>query len=206
VTTLDSPARIFSNGSQFTVFPIDTSKKAYRVLNDFESKVDAIGAFANQYNSENEHERSLYRGANYYGVGAIAKDDKLYAFCAQNATSLSSFPFAGGAIKSVFNLKPNSKDADETYVLGESGNVYDFKCDNETGKFSSSKVDLDFPRDSVDSFSFKKGHAFVLNESGELLSYDFARDEINSTSLPSDSWLSATPLKVYRLFDDASAE
>lgn len=205
VTTLDSPARIFSNGSQFTVFPMDPSKMAYRVSKGFEFKVDAIGAFANQYNSEDEHERSLYSGINYFGVGAIAKDDKLYAFCGQNATSLSSFSFEGGAIKSVFNLKPNN-GTDENYVLGESGNVYDLKCDNETGKFSSTKVDLDFPRDTVDGFSFKNGLAFLLVESGELLSYDFDRDEINSTGLPSDSWQSATPFQVYRVFDDASAE
>lgn len=205
IASLEGPAKVYGNGQNFTVFPLDTSQEAYRVSRDLNSEVSAIGAFADQYNADSVQERELYNGINYYGEGAISRDNVLYTFCGQAVTGLSSFEFENGDIRSILNLKIDGA-SDETFILSESGEVYDFKCDNETGVLSSTKQEFRFPRDTVEGFSFEAGLSYILNENGEFLSYDFENETLDTTELPRDNWLSATPLKVYEVFDSVETE
>lgn len=200
VAQMKSPAKIYGNGSQLTIFPLDTTKPAYRVSKDHKVEATSLGAFAVQYNAENEFERSLYQAVNYYGSGGIAKEETIYAFCGEAASTLSAYEFPAGRVQSMLNLKINS-DVDATYILSESGEVYDLKCNDRSGKMSSTLTKVTLPRNTVAGFSVDQDSAYVLNDAGELSLVNLKTDRVSATALPADSWISATPIKVYNIFE-----
>lgn len=200
VAKMKSPAKIYGNGSQLTVFPLDTKEPAYRASKDLKFEATSIGAFAVQYNSESEYERGLYQAVNYYGSGGIAKEDTIYAFCGTNSASLAAYNFPAGHVQSMLNLKLNSS-VDTTYILSESGEVYDLKCNDRTGKMSSALTRTTLPRDTIAGFSIEQGSAYVLNDAGELSLVDLKTEVVNETTLPANDWISATPIKTYNIFE-----
>ena len=202
VAQMKSPAKAYGNGSQLTLFPIDTTENAYRTSKDLKVNAPSIGAFANKYNSESEFERQLYQSANYYGIGAIVKQDTIYAFCGKGASTLSGFDFPEGSVQSMLSLKLNSA-VDETFVLSTSGEVYKLNCNDMTAKLSTSAVDLALPNDTVTSFSVKQDQAYILNDSGELSEIDLKTQRVSETSLPLMNWISATPIEIYNVFEEA---
>lgn len=200
IAKMKSPAKIYGNGSQLTIFPLDTAQKAYRVSKDLKVEATSIGAFANQYNAESEYERGLYQTANYYGNGGIAKEDVIYAFCGAGSSSLSAYQFPAGKVQSVLNLKFSS-DINSTYLMSEAGEVYDLKCNDTTGEMSSSLIDVTLPRETIAGFSVDLDSAYVLSEAGELSQVNLQTLRVSETSLPANDWISATPMQVYDIFE-----
>ncbi len=129
VTTLKDAANIYGNGSQFTVFPVDTNVDAYRTSRTFTTRASAIGAYANMYNASSAAERTEYGAINYYGVGAIVKNNELHTFCGEQASTLSAKSFDQGVIQTLATLK-DDKGEDHMYILSSTGDLYDFKCND----------------------------------------------------------------------------
>jgi len=201
VTTLKDPAAIYSNGSQFTVFPKELDKEAYRISKTFKTRANAIGAYAVKYNESSAAERAEYGPISYFGVGSIVQDNKLNTFCGTQATSLSAKSFEFGEIQALPILK-DKDGADHMYVLNTSGDMYDFKCNDASGRLTVESTSLTFPTDTVSAFAFDTKTAFVVSTDGTLKSYDLEREEFKAQISKSNDWISATPLKVYNVFDN----
>lgn len=201
VTTLKDPAKIYSNGTQFTVYPVDTAKDAYRISKDFTVEASAIGAFANKYNADAD--RKSYGPVVYLGIGSIVKDNALFAFCGEAAQALSSLSFTAGNVQALPTLK-DQEGADKTVVLNDSGDVYDFNCDDKTGQMSTTLTRTTLPSDLEMGFELANKKTVVLTKAGELKSYDLNTNAYESELSSETNWLSATPLKVYDVFENAS--
>ncbi len=199
ITTLADPAKIYSNGSQFTVYPVDTTKNAYRIDKDFSVNAAAIGAFANKYNADAD--RKAYGPVVYFGMGAIVKDNSLYAFCGETATDLSALGFSRGTIKALPTLK-DEEGADKTLVLNDSGDVFTFDCNDKTGVMSTSATKTTLPQEMAMGFELSNSKTIVLTDAGELKSYDLNTRAYEATLSQDNNWVSATPLKVYNVFEN----
>lgn len=206
VATLNSPAKVFSYlDNQFTIFPLDTSEDAYRVTSDLKSKKSSIGLLARQYNKDNKNERLHYSGVNYGGYIGILKNDVFYTWSCEDKefTESVAYRFNVGNLISIFNFKDGTTE-DETFILSETGDVYSVKCDEVISKIVLSKKDYTLPTDIVSGFSIQQDSAFILNQRGELLNLNLKTKEISPTSLPTGDWISATPLRRYKIFESVN--
>lgn len=200
VAKLASPARVFGNGSQLTIFPLDLSQKAYRRSRDLKVKVQSLGAFANLYNAKAPEARESMAAINYLGFGAISENDVIHAFCGTSATGLSQHRVGHGPVKALLNLMPRSTEV-ENVVVTDAGEALLLSCDQASGVMSTKPTALPLPRDVVAGFSVVPGEAFVLTERGELLSVNLKTGELVQLLSGGKAWVSATPLRVHTLFE-----
>ncbi len=205
VAKLKSPAKVHGNGSQLTIFPLDPAERAYRTSRDLKVNVSGIGAFANLYNAQSAEERSLFSAVNYLGLGAIAKQDTLHAFCGKNANGLSQHQVTAGTLKAILALMTGVKET-QSILLTEAGEFLQLNCDQDTGAMSTTAVELGLPTNLVAGLSFKTGEAFLLTDAGELLRADLESRQVSATQLPVSSWISATPIKIHSLFVESKQD
>ncbi|MBC96975.1 MAG: hypothetical protein CME63_04455 [Halobacteriovoraceae bacterium] len=201
VTTLKDAAAIYGNGSQFTVFPLNTQADAFRTSKSFITRAKSIGAYANMYNASSQRERSEYGPISYYGVGAIVKSNELHTFCGTQATSMTAKEFNEGSIKALPILK-NDKGEDHMFILSDSGEMFDFTCNDQNGRLSVVPTQKTFPTDVATAFAFDQKTAYIVTTSGSLMSYDLQNETYTSELSTDQNWISATPLKVYNVFDN----
>ncbi len=201
VTTLKDAAYIYGNGSQFTVFPAEATADAYRISKDFTSRAKSIGAYANMYNADSVAQRSEYGAINYYGVGAIVKSNELHTFCGEQATSLSAKSFDEGKVQALPILK-NDKDEDHMFILSDSGEMFDFTCDDKTGELAITPVQSTLPADTATAFAFDDKTAYVVTTSGSLKAYNMKTQSYEADLSTDSNWLNATPLRIYDVFDN----
>ncbi len=201
VTTLKDASYIYGNGSQFTVFPKDASVDAYRTGKEFTSRAKSIGAYANMYNADSISQREEYSAINYYGVGSIVKSNELYTFCGEQATSLSAKSFDEGLIQALPVLK-NDKDEDHMFILSDSGEMFDFTCDDKTGDLEITAVASTLPADTATAFAFDQETAYVVTKSGSLKTFNMKTGSYESNLSKDSNWLNATPLRIYDVFDN----
>ncbi len=201
VAQLKDASYIYGNGSQFTVFPVAADKDAYRTSKSFTTRATSIGAYANLYNASSEAERTEFGAISYYGVGAIVKSNELNTFCGTQATSMTAQSFNHGSIQALPVLK-NDKGEDHMFVLSDSGEMFDFTCDDERGTLAVVPTSQTFPTDVETAFAFDQKTAFIVTTSGELKSYDLNAQTYGSEISTEMNWLSATPLTVYNVFDN----
>lgn len=200
VAKLAAPARVLSNGSQLTIFPLDSAQAAYRRSRDLTVNVQGLGAFANLYNAKSPQEREAMGAANYLGFGGITENDVIHAFCGKSATGLSQHRVAQGPVKALLNLMPRSTDV-ENVVVTDAGEALLLTCNQDTGAMRTTPTSLPLPRDVVSGFSVTPGEAFVLTERGELLSVNLKSGELVQIRTGKKAWVSATPLTVHTLFE-----
>lgn len=200
VTTLPTASAVYGNGQQFTIFPLDVNENAYRISKDFTINAEAIGAFANQYNAENGLERAKYGPVAYYGDGAISKENSLFTFCGENAQGMTEFKFQNGDIKALPVLK-DSEGEDKMFIMTASGDVYNFECNDKTGRLTSSLVSKNLPRNTNMAFTFDNKSAVVLTDGGMLKSYNMSTEAFEGELSSETDWVSVTPLKIYNVFD-----
>lgn len=201
VTTLKDPSYIYGNGSQFTVYPKEVTVDAYRTGKEFTSRAKSIGAYANMYNADSTAQRQDYGAISYYGVGAIVKSNQLHTFCGEQATSLSAKSFDEGSIQALPVLK-NDKDEDQMFILSDSGEMFNFTCNDKTGELSITAVSSTLPADTATAFAFNKETAFVVTTSGNLKTYNMKTQSYESDLSTDSNWLNATPLRIYDVFDN----
>ena len=199
ITTLKDPAKIYSNGTLFTVYPVDTTKDAYRISKDFTVRPSAIGAFAVKYNADAD--RKAYGPVTYLGRGAIVKDNALFSFCGQAAQSLSSLGFAAGNVQALPTLK-NADGADKTVIFNDSGDAFDFNCNDQTGTMSSTLTSTTLPSDLAMGFELSNKKTVVLTTAGMLKVYNLNTSSYENDLSTDSDWLSATPLKTYNVFEN----
>jgi len=201
VTALDDAAAIYGNGSQFTVYPVDTTKDAYRISKGFKTLATAIGAYANMYNADNATERKAYGAISYYGMGSIVKDNNLHTFCGTQATSMTSFAFNSGNIKALPVLK-DSEGADKMFIMNDAGDLYEFNCNDNSGRLSTAQTRSVLPAETATAFAFNANDAVVLTDAGELKAYNLKTNSYEGIISGETNWISASPLKVYNVFDN----
>ena len=200
VARLPVPARVLSNGSQLTMFPLELGEKAYRTSRDLKVKVPGLGAFANLYNAKAPQERAAFSAVNYLGFGAIAENDTVHAFCGRSASGLAQHRVSAGPVKALMNLMPRNSDV-ENVIMTDSGEVLRLTCDQNSGAMSTRPFVLPLPRDLVAGFSVVPGEAFGLTEGGELLHINLKSGELTQVLKANGQWVSATPLRVHTLFE-----
>ncbi len=197
VTQLNDPSYVYANGSQFTIYPLNKNKNAYRTFRYFQAQAKSIGQFAMMYNKANPKERSRFGGANYYGLGTIVKANTLNSICGGELAALE-FPY--GAIKALPILK-SSQNEDTLFVLSEAGETYQLNCDAEKQEMALEKTQKDLPSDALDIFAFDSQTAYVLRDNGTLSTFDLLQGRYGQDLNYKNDWVSLTPLKIYNVFD-----
>lgn len=198
VTELPSPAKIYSNTSVMTFFPLDPTGTAYRFKSDFKQSMKEVGGFAEKYNSENPRERELYVGFNYFGNGFFMKGNELYYFC--GAEQLQKNTYDKLDIKSLVTFH----DGEElkSYLQFGSGDLYVFSCDFNKNKASITPTKYNLPISIVGSVGTKSGQNFIMTEKGQFFKINIETGEMINTKLPVSNWNSVTSRDEYVIFEN----
>lgn len=198
VTELKSPAKIYSNTSVMTFFPINPTEPAYRLKADFKQNIKEVGGFAEKYNSDTPKERELYVGFNYFGNGFFMKESELYYFCGTEKLQKDNYDKLD--IKSLVTFH----DGEElkSYLQSGSGDLYVFSCDFSKNKALITPTKYNLPVSIIGSVGTKSGQNFILTEKGQFLKVNIRTREMISTKLPVSNWNSVTSRDEYTIFEN----
>lgn len=197
VAKLKSPAKIYSNSSVMTFFPLNKEEKAYRLTGNFKKEVKEVGAFAKKYNEDSASDRELYTGFSYLDTGFALKDNTLYSFCSED--NLQEFKHADLRAKAAIDLV--GARGLQAYAQNENGDLFAFRCDLIGKKGTISKTKYNIPMEVLGSVGLKNGSNYILNDKGEFLKINLETREITETKLPLNKWISVTSRDEYVIFE-----
>lgn len=198
VTELKSPAKIYSNISVMTLFPLNKVEPAYRYNANFKQNMKELGGFANKYNFENEKERELYIDFNYSDNGFFMKGSQLYYFCGAPELQKDNYNNLNAKAFLTFHDGKELK----SYIQAGSGNLYAFSCDLVKNKALLIPTEYCLPMSIVGSVGTQKGENFILTEKGQFFKINIKTRELMNTKLPESNWISVTSRSEYVIFEN----
>ena len=201
VTKLDAPSMVFSNGTHFTLIPLDRSLEASRVDRKFKIPFE-MGLYARHYNREDVRERELYSLFDYQGDGLI-KDGHFYNSCGAANDKVDLILYGDVKFKSMLNLKVD-QDNEISLLIDQNGQGYQQQCDGRSYiyKTTITPTSYKFPADMIGGFSDRVHRLVYLNDGGDVLRFQVDNKKIIPTKIPPLDWVSITPYRVFKFFDD----
>lgn len=197
VTELKSPAKIYSNISVMTLFPLNAAEPAYRVNANFTQKMKELGGFAIKYNLDSEKDRELYTDFNYSDNGFFMKDNQLYYFCGANELQKDSYNNLNAKAFATFHDGKELKN----YIQAGSGNLYVFSCDLVKNKALLMPTEYNLPVSIAGSVGTESGQNFILTDKGQFFKINIKTRELLNTKLPEGDWISVTSRNEYVIFE-----
>ena len=177
IKKLREPARIFTAGLETIFYPMDPTKKAYRLNDDLESNASRLGMFADHYNSLPVSERAQFIGAGYNTNGSLLLKNKVTSLCGEKGLQAIPASAFDEPMVSMISVIPDGHTVRDMLV-GQSGRLYETTCTLNRmyavyplDHYVPSNLYRAFPLENTSYGLSTSGEIYVLNEDQGRYSY-----------------------------------
>lgn len=210
VAQLNEPAIIQNSFNKFTIYPVDTNVKAYRMGRAFKQRVANPGLYAVHFNELTPEERGEYVSIVYFGDGGLlTKGNNLQTLCNGQDLATKNLDRIDDFSRIITLAESDTDPALKSHLLAKSGDIYELSCQSrQSSKVNINKVNVTFDariaENVVESFTVSGSQFALLNDGSIIgLSLNGSTYSQADVALPAENrgFIGATPLSVAEIFE-----